>query len=37
MKMEFRSFEDLEVWKKSRELRFFVKDVIKKSLSDVKP
>lgn len=28
--MEFRSFEELEVWKKGREVRLFVRDLVKK-------
>lgn len=34
--MEFKSFEDLEVWKKGRELRLFVKELIRKFPSDEK-
>ncbi|MCC5980077.1 MAG: four helix bundle protein [Salinarimonas sp.] len=36
MNTEFRSFEDLEVWKKCRELRLFVKVLIKKFPADEK-
>ncbi|WP_291779918.1 four helix bundle protein [Cecembia sp.] len=36
MNTEFRSFEDLEVWKKGRELRLFVKVLIKKFPADEK-
>jgi four helix bundle protein len=34
--MNIRSFEDLEVWKKGREVRLFVQNVIKKFPSDEK-
>jgi four helix bundle protein len=34
--MNIRTFEDLEVWKKGREVRLFVQNVIKKFPSDEK-
>lgn len=34
--MEFKSFEDLEVWKKGRDVRLYVKDLIKKFPSEEK-
>ncbi|PSK98720.1 four helix bundle protein [Cecembia rubra] len=34
--MEFKLFEDLEVWKKGRELRLFVRDLIRKFPSEEK-
>ncbi|WP_236138022.1 four helix bundle protein [Mongoliitalea daihaiensis] len=34
--MEFRSFEELEVWKKGREVRLFVRDLVKKFPSEEK-
>ncbi|UJP66942.1 four helix bundle protein [Mongoliitalea daihaiensis] len=34
--LEFRSFEELEVWKKGREVRLFVRDLVKKFPSEEK-